>query len=568
MKLKRLSIGTLGLLAVSGFAWSCSGKSEDCNANLTCAPYGGEVGYGGGSGAASASGSSGTTGTSGGASGKGGGSSSGAGNSGDGGADAAAGSGGAPPPTCDGTLSPDVDACVVSDEYGVFVSPTGIDAGADGTQAHPFATVSAALAHISKIKHVYVCVGDGDYLEPDTLQIPDRVSIYGGFTCVGGTWKYDSATPAHLISSQPIGAMITNAKVGVVIQDLRLDAANAPEDGTGANSFGLMISGSQGIALKRVEIRAGKGGKGKSGADGAMGVDGLPSTDAQKGVAGSCVNPAASQPGAQSVAKICESQGGIGGTAFFGTAYSAMQDGSSAYLVTPSNGGKGGEQHASNADPGKNGDNGARGEKGTAAPLLGTFSEGGYKVASGGNGAVGKPGQGGGGGGASLGSATCIGASGGAGGMGGCGGEPGIGGIGGGASVALLSWQSVVSLDNCKLTAGAGGAGGDAGKGHAGGVGKSGGAGGEGDGVNFGNGGDGGKGGIGGGGGNGSGGTGGPSIALVYDGTPVTQVTPSTLSFSTTPAAAGKGGTLGQPGDYGYDGSKGLTQDIYPKPQI
>ncbi|HEX2674153.1 MAG TPA: hypothetical protein VHM25_24925, partial [Polyangiaceae bacterium] len=193
MKLKRLSIGTLGLLAVSGFAWSCSGKSEDCNANLNCAPYGGELGFSGTSGAASAGGSSGNSGTSGGASGNGGGASSGAGNTGDGGADAAAGSGGAPPPTCDGTLSPDVDSCVISDELGLFVSPTGIDASADGTQAHPYATVTAALAHISKqIKHVYVCVGDGDYIEPDTLQIPDRVSIYGGFTCAGGTWKYDS----------------------------------------------------------------------------------------------------------------------------------------------------------------------------------------------------------------------------------------------------------------------------------------------------------------------------------------------------------------------------------------
>jgi len=150
--------------------------------------------------------------------------------------------------------------------------------------------------------------------------------------------------------------------------------------------------------------------------------------------------------------------------------------------------------------------------------------------------------------------------------MGGCGGDPGIGGTGGGASVALLSWQSTVVIDGCKLTASSGGAGGDGGKGHVGGAGKAGGAGGAADTTNtVGKGGIGGDGGNGGNGGNGAGGTGGPSIALVYDGTPVTVLGLSTLTFAATPSAAGKGGTLGQSEAYGPDGYKGLAQDIYPK---
>ena len=43
---------------------------------------------------------------------------------------------------------------MISDEYGVFVTPTGDDASADGTQAHPYATVTSALASIGKIKRV------------------------------------------------------------------------------------------------------------------------------------------------------------------------------------------------------------------------------------------------------------------------------------------------------------------------------------------------------------------------------------------------------------------------------
>ncbi|MEI9939511.1 MAG: hypothetical protein WDO69_20010 [Pseudomonadota bacterium] len=560
MKLKRFSIGTLGLLAVSGLAWSCSSKSDDCNANLNCGPYGG--GAFATSGASGASGVSGTDGVSGaGATGASGSS----GTSGDGGSDSAAGTGGAPPPSCDGTSSPDVDACVISDKYGIFVSPTGDDNTANGTQAHPFATVTAALANVTTtIKHVYVCASD--YNEPDTLVIPDRVSIYGGFTCDDGTWNYDSPLPAHLLPARAIGATITDAKVGVVIQDVRIDAENA-DDGMGASSFGMMISGSHNITLKRVEIRAGKGGKGSVGVDGATGLDGIASGTDQNGMAATCSNPPASRVGPQSVPKICGSQGGAGGTAAVGTDYAPAQDGGTGYLVSPTNGGKGGQVFGNSAIRGQDGDKGLLGDVGAAAPALGTFSAMGYNMASGGNGGLGKPGAGGGGGGASLGSATCLGATGGAGGMGGCGGDPGGGGIGGGASVALLSWQSTVSIDGCTLTANSGGAGGDGGKGHAGGVGKAGGIGGAADdGNTVGVGGDGGRGGNGGNGGNGAGGSGGPSVALVYDGTPPTQLGVSILNFASISAAAGKGGTLGATANYGPDGSKGLTQGVYPKP--
>lgn len=124
-----------------------------------------------------------------------------------------------------------------------------------------------------------------------------------------------------------------------------------------------------------------------------------------------------------------------------------------------------------------------------------------------------------------------------------------------------------MSIDACKLIANTAGAGGDAGKGHVGGLGMIGGLGGQSDkDGTVGEGGAGGKGGRGGNGGNGAGGTGGPSIAVVFDGSPVTQLGTSMLSFAAAPAAPGKGGTFGQPSDYGPDGSKGLTQDIYPKP--
>ncbi|HKO51004.1 MAG TPA: hypothetical protein VJV79_25020 [Polyangiaceae bacterium] len=559
MNLNRFSIGTLGLLAVSGLAWSCSAKSDDCNANLNCAPYGG--GAAGTSGASSSGGKSGASGAS-----SASGNSGVGGTSGEGGIEQVAGTGGAPTPACDGSLSPDLDPCVIADGYGLFVSPDGDDPSADGTQAHPFATLTAALASITKIKRVYLCAAD--YEEPATIEIPDRVSIYGGFTCNGETWKYDSPLPAHLLPKSPIGATIADAKVGVLIQDLRIDALNA-EDGAGASSFGLMINSSQGVALKRVEIRAGKGGKGKAGTDGAPIPDAIPSGEAQKGKAAECGTSTMLLDGASAVGVQCTSQGGKGGDGTKGTQnqMSADRDGKSGFPGA-SNGTVASQSANASGGDGKEGMAGIPGMLGSAAPSAGAFTDGGYVVASGGDGSSGQPGQGGGGGASSFAGPACVGASGGAGGMGGCGGTPGTGGGGGGASVALFSWNSSVSLDTCVLVAREGGAGGNAGKGREGGAGEDGGKGGAGNATNqVGVGGKGGAGGNGGNGGSGAGGTGGSSVALVWNGTmPVEKNTP-VFQFAQKPAPGGLGGQLGlDPNNKAPDGSTGATQGIHPKP--
>jgi len=563
MKLNRFSTGTLGLLAVSGLAWSCSSKSDDCNANLNCAPYnGGALGTSGGPGASGSSSVSGTSGTSG-QGGASGGASGTTGRSGEGGTELIAGTGGAPPAPCDGSLSPDVDGCVISDDYGIFVAPTGDDASADGSQLHPYATVRSALSSVAKIKHVYVCAAD--YEELATLEIPDRVSIYGGFTCGSGTWKYDSPLPAHLVSKSPIGATITDAKVGVVIQDVRLDAANA-EDGTGASSFGLMISGSQKVALKRVEIRAGKGGKGRAGTDGASIPDSIASGDAQKGKAAECGTVTPQLAGGTAVGVQCTSQGGKGGDGIKGDQSSTIRDGGPGFPGA-SNGIAASQSPNVSGGDGKAGAAGMPGMLGAAAPSAGTFIGSSFMVASGGDGTSGQPGQGGGGGASSLAPSACVGASGGAGGMGGCGGTPGTGGGGGGASVAVLSWNSSLSLDACTLLARDGGAGGNAGKGRGGGTGKAGGLGGAGNtDNNVGEGGAGGKGGNGGNGGSGAGGTGGPSIALFWNGTMPLMIGNPSLQFAEKAAPGGLGGQLGlDAANKAPDGSVGSTQDIYPK---
>ena len=308
MKLKRFSIGTLGLLAVSGLAWSCSSKSDDCNANLNCAPYEGEAGT---SGSSSASG----------ASGKGG---------------AASGSGGA-----SGTrwrlrherrrrhgsrrgqrrrAAPRVRWLPgprrrrlrdlgrirrVRDAHGRR-RERGRDASASVRDGHERAGEYWEDQARVRLRR-------GVHGEPETLEIPDRVSIYGGFTCDGGTWKYDSSFPAHLLPASPIGATITDAKVGVLIQDLRIDAGALPVGTVGGSSFGLIVKESQGVVLRRTEIRAGKATAGKDGAAGQAAADGLAPAVEQNGSDACSATPKGGDGSTQST---CGSKGGNGGLGY------------------------------------------------------------------------------------------------------------------------------------------------------------------------------------------------------------------------------------------------------------
>jgi hypothetical protein len=588
MRLTSFTRGTIGVLALGGIVWGCSSRASDCHYNKNCGPYDGDA-----AGTSGSSGSSGKGGTAG-KSGSSGGGAAGVGNEAGSGGDEAgasgvggssgtsgnAGSGGAP---CVGTSTPDTAQCVIGDEYGVFVSLSGNDMTGDGTEAKPLATVTKALTLTGpgKINRLYVCSTPNgsttSYAEPDTLTIPDRVSIYGGFTCANGVWEYDTTVKAWLKPVSPVGAIVSNTQNGVTVQDLRIDAMDAASDGTGASSFGMIVKGSKGVVLTRTEVHAGKGGGGAAGLNGATGADGDAPTSAQNGADYRCSGTMPQTGGTASLQSSCGTFGGNGGTGYLAIAGGPGLPGTpNDHLTLPGQGvgGPGATMSGSAyfGMPGTPGSSGNGGNPGAKAPL-GFFSATGYTVANGGAGSDGFPGQGGGGGGASMGSGantppgTCFGASGGAGGMGGCGGQAGTGGVGGGASVALLSWNSTLTLNASTLVAKSGGAGGNGGKGHAGGAGKAGGSGGAGNTTNqiakAGNGGDGGDGGN---GGNGAGGSGGPSLALVYSGTKPIEVADPVLIHSDTGAPAGSGGQLGAQGAWGPNGTTGLAQSEYEQP--
>jgi len=476
--------------------------------------------------------------------------------------------------SCDPNADPATTACVIADQYGTFVAPYGNDDTADGSQAKPFATVTKALSAVAEQKRARIYVCAAEYSEPDTITPLDGSSIFGGFSCDGGAWAYDAPVKALLTIESPVAAIIDSAKRGVTLEDVRLDAADAPQNDTGASSFGLVVNASKAIALVRVELHAGKGGGGRPGVTPDVPMAPV-STSEQDGRAAVCaavlVPPTAPLGGFAAVSKC--GTGGRGGIGYGTFDHSGASGSPTTNLVSVPQPNGGAAITAADpagiaARPGGAGLDGAAGTFGNLAGAVGSFGPAGYVGAAGGNGTNGGAGQGGGGGGASkefsAPGLTCDAAGGGAGGAGGCGGSGGAGGGGGGASVGMLSWNSDVTLDAVVLISMAGGAGGKGATGLAGGIGSEGGKGGVGNGNGAVlDGGHGGKGGNGGVGGPGAGGTGGPSLGLVYNGVKPIGVSGCVL----TPGiggAAGPGGLGATPSSPAPNGLPGIARGEYP----
>jgi len=479
------------------------------------------------------------------------------------------------PDACDpGTAkSPTESTCLISEQYGVFVSPLGSDTTGVGTRSAPFKTLAKGL-QIAKgnVMRVYACDDGTGY--PDALTVDttlDGTSLYGGFECTG--WTYAVTRRARVRPTTGVALVVKGLTAGLTVEDFEFNAADAA---AGASSIGAIVDTAVNVVLRGVKVTAGKGGGGVDGVEGAKGADGDPALGQEhQGYRAECPYGGPFQVGgAWANLSACGSQGGGGGTASKNNVGASGFPGTPSTDVTPPNNPNGGP----NGPTGQNGGAGSPGNAGTpgaASSASGSFSAAGYAVAApGGSGAVGKTGQGGGGGGGSdaVPLSNCVGASGGAGGMGGCGGTPGMGGASAGASIALLSWMSPITLDRCELMSAAGGGGGNGGKGGKGGVGKAGAPGGAGytgdagaadAGTGPGKGGTGGPGGNGGNGGSGAGGNGGPSYAIVYKG-----MVPTKLNG--TIVAHGAGGAKGMGGSVDSvkapDGLVGAAADDFAVP--
>jgi hypothetical protein len=473
-------------------------------------------------------------------------------------------------PTCDGSLTPATEPCVISEAYGVFVAPPaagGDDTAGDGSRAHPYATIDKGLTSASQ-KRVYVCAAT----YPASVLVNaavDGTQIYGGLACPAGVdastdgstghapWSYSGA-PATVAPTAPGFALDVESLVkGAQFEDLAFVAQ--PGTAAASSSIAVMVNLSMNVSFTRVAATAGAGAAGPT-----------PGTVASN----SCLSPAASDTmnGSCSCVDGSSSTGGTGG------GYGRHAPGG-PLSETP--GGNGTSVPATAQNDGTGGDpaepvgattgctSGAAGAPGNAiapggsAGAAGTLGATGWVPQAGGDGKTGTPGQGGGGGGPVYASCTGFCLTGGGGGAGGCGGTGGAGAAGGGASIGVAVASSAVTFASVSLTTAAGGKGGD---GQAGENGQGGGSGGNGTVCN------GASGGTGGGGAGGGGGSGGPSIGIGATGTAsvtvdamaVGRTLPSSF-VGGTPGAAGNGGGGGAPqGSAGSDGTNGLAAAVAP----
>jgi hypothetical protein len=92
------------------------------------------------------------------------------------------------------TKNPAEETCLVSDEFGVFVSPLGDDAAGNGTKQNPYKTLAKAVGEASSSsKHVFACDDGTGYTETTTLVLGadfDGLGLFGGFDCA--SWSYST----------------------------------------------------------------------------------------------------------------------------------------------------------------------------------------------------------------------------------------------------------------------------------------------------------------------------------------------------------------------------------------
>ena len=448
---------------------------------------------------------------------------------------------------CHSETAPPTDSCTVTSAFAVFVSTTGTDAPSSGTPTAPYATISYALANTKGLSRVYVC--SGTYTSPVTVgSSASSATVYGGFSCVGGTWAYAPATQTVKVAPAGSAPALVMSGVTAAVEIENVTFASGSATAAGGSSIAGEVSGSSGaIEFVSCVFNAGKGANGANGA--------TPSAALPVPLPGNPAETLTNNGGAATNACTCPygaaSYGGSGGTGG-----AVPSDGSSGQPLLSSDKG-----NAPTTNPGScsNGLTGANAtppaSNGPGALAVGSVVGDVWTPLAGTAGTPGGTGQGGGGGGGGYSSTTALlGNGGGGGGCGGCGGGGGGFGGGGGASIGLLVLSSpAVQLSSCTVVTAGGGSGG------AGAAGQAGASGGIKGGADLaGNGCPGGSGGNGGAGGAGGGGAGGVSAGIAWNGTKPTV--DSATTTATTVGAAGPKGTGGAAGtNDGVPGTSGTV---------
>lgn len=354
----------------------------------------------------------------------------------------------------------------------VFVAMSGRDLN-DGTRAAPVNSIARAMAIASSTGKRKIFIATGRYLAPSSWS--SGVSLHGGYDA---SWNRTASEAARAVLLAPsTGMLIEGLTTPTTIERVVIQGDDALA-GRAAQALRVVNSGSS-LALRFVNVRAGKGGAGVDGARGRAGASGNPGFPGENATRGLPNTSPRGGVGGLSAATGSGHTGGVGGA---GTS----PDGAWGTGLGAGAGGWSGCRFAGNGSNGATGATLPNGAPGTSASGPGTLSAVGLWVAplSATAGQSGREGVGGssGGGGGKL---TCLGfleagGGGGGGGASGTGGTGGAPGTSGGPSIAITLVASSPLLNEVAIETGGAGNGGLGGIGGAGGVGGAGGPGGNG----------------------------------------------------------------------------------------
>ena len=270
------------------------------------------------------------------------------------------------------------DPCIVSDAFGVFVSPGGMDSNA-GTMASPVATIGHAM-DLAKSAHKRVYACGGSYTTGDLVvgSSRDGVALYAGLDCSMTPWVYNASKVATIAPATAGYALqMTGLTAGVTFEDFVFQSKDGSS--AGASSIAVFASGSMGIVLRRCTVQAGSGTQGQD------------QTQQPTLSAAPSGNPGMlTSAGAQQPNPLCPTSiGGAGGP----PGPTPGNDGSDGQPGT-SNKGVASAQDCGAGSSGKNGAAGGPGGSGPGASAWATFGASGWSPTAGQPGGGGTVGQG------------------------------------------------------------------------------------------------------------------------------------------------------------------------------
>ncbi len=322
----------------------------------------------------------------------------------------------------------------------VFVSPLGSDANPGTSPALPVRTVAYAVALAGALgRDVYAA--SGSYAEAQTLNLPDGVSIYGGFSAIDFRAR-SNGNITSLAVTQPIAIRVTNAGTNTVLDHLTISGADNPA--AGGTAYGIFATSSNGLVVRHSTVIAGHGGAGVDGsspggvaASGGAGASGQPGCEDSGGFCSGCSRPRGGGGGGSA----CGRTGGTGGQPGHGGGWG--DTGGAGTGGTPGGPGAPNGQGNWNTPSGYWGATGSPGgagaDGGAGQPAFGASGYAPTAGGGGGSGVAGNAGGGGAGGGGGDDDCDSYGGGGGGGGGGGCGGSAATGGSSAGGSIAILS---------------------------------------------------------------------------------------------------------------------------------